>query len=316
MTRRTMLAATAAVAAIPLPARSQAYTTIRISVPAFGKGNAELLYGMQSGIFARHGLEVHLQTANSGSAIAAAVAGGAVDVGKSNLLTLIIAHARDIPFVCEAPASFYVSDLAPTVLVVAKDAPYQTGHDLLGKTVAVPSLGDLDAIATSAWIDQNGGDSTKVRFVELAAAATADALVAGRVDVASMTSETLQSALQSGKCRIFAHSYDAIAKKFVSTMYFTTSTYAKDNVDALARWRTALGEAIAYVNTHPAEMVPLIARFTGMDPKVVAGIQQVPLSVVIDPRQVQPLIDVAARYKTIPKGFDARDIVDPAIALH
>jgi hypothetical protein len=33
----------------------------------------------------------------------------------------------------------------------------------------------------------------------------------------------------------------------------------------------------------------------------------------LDPKEIQPVVDVAAKYKVIPASFDARDVCDPAI---
>src|ERR1700761_5817975 len=55
-----------------------------------------LLYAQSSGAFRNAGLEVTLQKASSGSAVAAAVAGAAIDVGKVASTTIVSAHAHGV----------------------------------------------------------------------------------------------------------------------------------------------------------------------------------------------------------------------------
>ena len=49
------------------------------------------------------GLDVDIQLLQSGSAVASAVAGGAIDIGLSSFVPLAVAHTKGIPFVIVAP---------------------------------------------------------------------------------------------------------------------------------------------------------------------------------------------------------------------
>ena len=65
------------------------------------------------------------------------------------------------------PGGLYTSKTPSTYLIVPKGSPYRTASDLNGKTVAVNTLRGLPQYGTQAWIDKNGGDSKRVKFVEL-----------------------------------------------------------------------------------------------------------------------------------------------------
>ena len=107
-----------------------------------------VIYAQQSGAFKRAGLDIQLTRATSGSAVAAGVAGGSIDIGKSSIVSIITAHAKGIPFVWIAPASIYNPAAPDGALIVATNSPIKTGRDLNGKIVATPALGDLNNIAT------------------------------------------------------------------------------------------------------------------------------------------------------------------------
>jgi NitT/TauT family transport system substrate-binding protein len=314
LTRAALLAAAGAVCVAPSSVRAQNLTTIRVGA-APDHNIVAVLWGVQSGIFQRLGLNVEVQKSNSGTAVSSALAGGSIEIGKANVLALSNAHLRGIPFVLQAPGSLYSSvppDVPSSSFVVAKDSPVSSGRDLNGKTVAVTALGDLYMVAGAAWIDQNGGDSRTVRFLELPNTATADAIAAGRVEAATLAYPALGDALGSGKCRSIGHSFDAIAKRFISTFYFSTADYAKKNGDVLAAFRKGLAESVIYCNAHSAEITPLLAKFIGMDPKAVAAMPREDLWSSLDVRLIQPVIDTAARYKGIPRAFPAREFIDPA----
>ncbi len=195
--RRTFLAAGAAVTLFPSRVRAQGLTKIRIAASADGSVIGAL-YGAQSGIFQKLGLDVQVTRASSGSAISAAVIGGSLELGKASLFGIIEGHVHGIPFVLQSGASTFDS-VAPTAgFLVAKNSPIRTGSDLNGKTVAVSSLGDLFAIASWAWVDQHGGDWRSIKLAELPASAAADAIAAGRVDAATLAVPTMSDAIASG----------------------------------------------------------------------------------------------------------------------
>jgi NitT/TauT family transport system substrate-binding protein len=310
--RTAFLTTGLAFAAFPSRLWAQSLTTLRVA----GSPDEDIigsLYGAQSGIFKKYGLDVVVTRANSGSAATAAVIGGSLEIGKSSLLGLIVAHTKNVPLVLEAPGSLYSSDAPSAALVVAKDSPIQSARDLNGATLAVPALGDLFTIVNSAWIDKNGGDLRTVKFVEFPGPASAEAIAAGRVAAATLAQPILNDALSGGKCRILGYSFNAIANHFMATSYFTTVAFAAQNADVLARFRKGLAEATAYAEAHRPEMVPLISKYSGVEAKVVATMPQAPLGTVLDPRLIQPMIDAAVKYKAIAASFPVRDMIDPII---
>lgn len=268
------------------------------------------LWGVQSGVFARAGITVELQRLNNGSAVAAGVIGGSIDVGKSSAFSLILAHTKGVPFVLESVTSTYDAAHPPNGFLVAKNGPIASAADLNGKTIAVPALGDLYALAISAWIDRNGGDAGSVAFVELAMPLTAAAIAGGRVAGALLPNPYAMQAVERGDVRIIGYPYSAIAPHFGVTFYFCSQSYALAHADELGRFRRGIAEATSYALAHKGQMVPIIAGYTGMSPEIVA---RMPYDVAagIDPAMIQPVIDFAAKYKFIPKAFPAADLIDP-----
>src|SRR5215469_2461454 len=92
-----------------------------------------VLYAQRAGLFAQAGLDVTLTRANSGPAIAAAVVGGALDIGDANIASIITAHTKGVPLVIVAPAAIYDPKTPDAVLLVANSSPIRTARDLLGK---------------------------------------------------------------------------------------------------------------------------------------------------------------------------------------
>jgi len=314
MNRREMLerAATMSLGAAALiqPERvlGQDITTL-IAASAPEDSVSAILWAQKSGIFRRNGLDVQLEAQRSGSTVAAAVAGGTYQLGKASITSLIAAHLRGVPFVVIAPSSIYEASKPNTGLLVKADSLIRTAADLNGKTVAVGALNDLYAIGTRLWMDKNGGDSTTLKLIEMPLNVIPGALDGGRIDAGASDTPALQDAIDSGKARLLSHMQDAFGVNFLVTAWFTTTDFVAKNRVAVRSFVKAFRESAVYVNAHHADTVDMIAKFTAVDPSVVAKMARVTVGTKLDPKLIQPVINACAKYKAIASAFDARDLL-------
>lgn len=311
--RRTMVLASAALClrganatAAPLPVLKVAGVPEESVTPA--------LWARQSGLFRRYGVDVVIDPQRSGSAIAAGVAGGAYAIGKSSIVALITAHAKGIPFVLVAPGGLYEA-ANPTIGLIAKtDGPIRSAADLNGKTVAVSSLNDLYTVATKAWVDLHGGDSSTLKLVELPLSAVAESIATGRIDAGGDGTPQIEEDVGSGKVRILGRLYDAIAPVFMYTAWFAMRDFLNANRPAAQGFARAMRDAARYVNGHHQQTIDVLAKFTAVDPGIIAKMQRATEGTTLDPRLLQPVIEVCAKYKVIPAPFDAREMIATGLA--
>jgi ABC-type nitrate/sulfonate/bicarbonate transport system substrate-binding protein len=306
MKRTAFLAGTAA---LPLAASAQSLTQITVA-SAPNDDLAGLLWALETGAFRKAGLDVVVQKANSGSAVAAAVAGGAVNIGKSSLVSLLTGRSKGIEFVLVAPAGIYNGDAPTAGLIAPVNSTIKTGKDCNGKIMGVGALNDLTALGTMAWVDATGGDWKSLRYVELPATAMAAAVEAGRVDAGTLPNPQFGQALASGRVRLLAYPNTAIARRFLQAGFFATADYIAKNKTAVATFRRVVDEASAYANDHRSELVPVISKFTGVEPATILSLPQQILATSLDIRLIQPLVDAAIKFNFVPAGFTAASMID------
>jgi NitT/TauT family transport system substrate-binding protein len=194
-------------------------------------------------------------------------------------------------------------------LIVSAGSPIKTARDLAGKIVAVPALSDLNAVATRAWVDQNGGDSKTLQFVEVPVSAQLAALDNGRIAAAGIINPFLGEAISSGKARILAPFYSAIASKFMLSGWFTTVAFAEQHRDAIAKFQRLIETMSAYTNAHRTETVPLLATWSAIPLEQAARAPRMTNGTRIAAEDIQPVIDLLAKYAVIPKTFDAHEMI-------
>lgn len=290
------------------PPRAQEMLTIRVGA-APDDQSKPILYGVQAGLFARTGLNVQLVAlTGGGAAIAAAVIGGSLELGKSNSLELIVGHARGLPFTIVAPGAGTGTGDRNGAIIVAAKSPVRSARDLNGKTVGVISLVTIQTIAVRTWIDANGGDSQSVRFLEVPPSATHAALDQGRVDAASVLEPILSQAVGAG-ARVLSYPYGSIAPHFDGADYFTTLDYAAKRRDVVERFARVMHDANVYIAAHEAETNGLVAAYTKIEPAVLANMAHSERPAYLDPAALQALIDQAAKYKYIARPFPAQELI-------
>jgi NitT/TauT family transport system substrate-binding protein len=294
----------AALGAFALGTRAQAQTPAAINVGAgLIESHAEGYYAQELGFFKQRRLDVTMHTLRNGAAIAAAVAGGDLQIGCSTVLQLAQAHARGLPYVIVVPAGVHDGRYVHTAsIVVAADSAIAGPKDLAGKIVAVSTLGGLDQLATLALIDRSGGDSSATRFVEIPPSAMVEALAAGRVAAASIEEPELSAA--GTRVRRIGDGLDAISKVFVTTAWFTTNDWLAANKDVARRFSDAIFAAGAWAMANPEKAATVLAKYLNF--KEPRSIQ--PFATKRDFGAMAALMTTAARYKLVP-AVNARDFV-------
>ncbi len=300
------LSAPGSLAAAPLE-------TLRIQTIATDDATP-ILYAQRAGLFAKAGVDVQLEKAGSGAAIAAAVLAGSFDIGLSNLVTLMNAHTRGVGFTLLAAAGVYKSKTPFSELVVARDSTAVSGKDLNGKTIATPALDSLSTLVISAWVDKHGGDSRTLKFVEIPISAAPAALELHRIDASLMNDTVLASALAAGTVRVLAPAMDAVAPEFPYSGWFASSAWAAQHRELVKSFARVVAESTAYTNAHHAETAAMLAAFTGQTLDVVERSNRPETGTELRLSQIQPLIDLAAKYKIISHTFPAQELVDPSVA--
>jgi NitT/TauT family transport system substrate-binding protein len=300
-----------------LPARALAQTAppaltpIRVAVIGYADATSLPVYAQASGIYKKYGLDATVTSFNGGGAIIAAVAGGSLEMGFSNLVSAASALQRGIPIVVLAPAAIF-DDKNPVdnALVKAHGSKLKTGADLTGKAVAVTTLGGGLQLAASAWIDKTGGDSKSVHFVELPNSEMPAALKAGRIDAAMISEPALSQA--KADVDLLADAFGAIAPRYTLGVFVASKTWVAANPDAAHRFVEAMVEAARWANTHHAETAKILAPFLGTDPAGIAATARSTFGDTLTYALLQPQLDVAYKYGQLKAPYDTHQIVTDA----
>jgi len=311
--RRTFLvtgAAAAIVARSSAGAFAQADDAVPVRIGTPGQqGNAGVYFADDLGYFKNAGLVVAITaiTSGSGAAVVAAVTGGSLDIGNADLISIAAAREHGVEVSCIAPGVLWFGAQPTGAIIVSKTSTMRVPRDLEGKTIAVPSIAGLSRISIDQWLDGLGLNRASVKYVEMPSASVPPAVARGTVDAALITEPTLSLSLTDN--RIFASPYDAIARVFVQTAWFASDGWIAKNPRSVRRFALAIRDAQRWANRHPHDATVLFERHSGLTPEMLKNAVPSHYGEVLDPAQMQPVLDVASKYHAIPQTIAASELI-------
>lgn len=254
--------------------------------------------------------------AQGGPASLVALAGGSVELGSAATAAVLNAIAAGNDFVAAFPSNG-INDEAQSIFYVLDDSPIKTIEDIVGKTIAVNTLGaHLDYVVREA-LHQKGLPENSANLIVVPGPQLEQVLRSGQVDVSAFgywQTTFTGAALQNGGLRAVFDDTDVlgeIAGGFI--------VLRRDWIEAHPEEAKAFVEgsvkALDYARENPEETKAIFARVLaerGENPEVAQffagyGVRAGGLPVE---RDVQFWIDVLERQGTVEKGrLVAKDIL-------
>jgi NitT/TauT family transport system substrate-binding protein len=265
-------------------------------------------YALDKGFFTGAGLNVDLETVSNGAAIAAGVSSGALDVGIAPPAVLANATLHGLPFVMIAGAGLATPASRNLHIIVARNSPIRTPKDLEGKTIGVNGLGIYDDYI-DAWFEQSGADVKRVRLVEVNFNEMVPALDRGTIDAALIVEFSLVAARKQYDPRVIFEIESVVAPRFLNSAWFTTRDFAQRNPDLVRRFTTAIYAAQKWANAHQSDSAAILAKYSKIDPAIIRAMARVVWADALRPAEIQPVLDIAAKYGALARPVSASTLI-------
>ncbi len=267
------------------------------------------MFGIDEGFFKQNGLDVDVQYFNNGATITSAILAGSLDIGLVDIISVASAHVHGLPVIYLAPAMINSEKIPTYGIIVRGDSPIREPKDLTGKIVAVNGLKNVSQIPIAAWIDNNGGDSTAVKWVELGIPIMGATLERGTVDAISPSEPFFSETLKSGTNRPIFMSHNAVAPAYLLSGWVTTRDWIAKNPELARHFATAIRQINDWTNKNPGPSAVILSKYTKVPVADIEHMHRGAFPTTFDLGLVQPIIDAAVKYGVFPTGFPAAEIV-------
>ena len=308
---RAMKGGIAATGALMLP-WDLALAQAKLNVGTMKIGDLSPFFiAQERGFFKDAGLDLNVTAMVGGAAIQPALASGALNIGWSNVISIYQGHLEGFDFRFIANGAINKRGTNDVFgFQVAEESPIKSAKDLGGKTIAANTLGSIIQASGQHWIDNNGGDSSKVKWVEIPFPQMEPALVQKHIDafVAVEPFVTVPSKVNK-KTRVLGYPLGGIAPRLLIAAYFCSEAWTQKNGDTVKAFITALGRGIDAHNANTEEAKATIAKNTGLKPEFLQLMALPAFERRILESDLQPLMDVAFQYKLIGRKFPPREVI-------
>ena len=273
--------------------------------------NAALYRAHGAGYFTERKLAATLSPVQSGAAAVPLLLNGQLQFTAADPVAAIVAVSRNVPITIVAPGNVASGDpaLDATAILVKGDGPVQSARDLAGRTVAVNALNGLSHISTLRTVDQDGGTSSAVRFVELPLPQMVDAVARGQVDAAVVNEPFATEGKEAGLRKI-ASPFAVALPGVPQLVYIAAKPYAAQNPQVVQAFSEAIMEANGYLATHPDEVRTIGRTSTQTPPEQLDKIMLPTYTAEpVDRDVLAALMELMVRYGALPAPVDVDDLL-------
>jgi len=272
--------------------------------------NAAMFVAMEKGFFKAEGLDLETLPLAGGAPIINGVVSGDLQFGWTNVISLYQARVGGFDFKLIAGGATNVKAKHEShAIQVAQNSPVKTAKDLEGKTVAVNTLNNIVHLMAMAWIDKNGGSSSKVKFVEVPFPQMAATLSAGKLDAISVHEPFATAAIEKGGARVLAQPWGDVLPKFLIASWFASEKWLVKNKETGQAFVRAIGRGIDAIQADPEGSRAAMVKWAGLNPDLAGKIGLPVFEKGIAEKDLQATIDLTLKYKLIAKAFKARDVI-------
>jgi NitT/TauT family transport system substrate-binding protein len=262
---------------------------------------------IQQGFFQAEGLNVTPRV--MGANPVAGIVGGDFDTGGVTWTAFLLATNRGVPLVPLSEADRGAKGQA--LFMVKNDSPIKTMDDLIGKKIAVVTVGGACDLILNDVLNKKGLDYKSIGYTVMGVPDMAPTVLRGCVD-AACTPEPLLSVVQAqGELRsvfdLFSGQYDG----FPLVGFPVTQKFAESNPNTVAALQRALAKGLKFAHDNQDKLRDIFPTFTTLKPELARKIVLSHTPEQSDFTQLKTIGDLMDRLQMLPGKTKLPDVATP-----
>jgi NitT/TauT family transport system substrate-binding protein len=294
---------------LALAGSAAAQTKIQIGCTATSDC-ASAMVAVDEGIFKKHGLEAEMTPIGINSNIPAAILSNSIQIGGPTSTVFLQAVDGGLDLVAIAGASVMNPTSNGNITAFVRNGiTIKEPRDFVGKKVGAPGLNAFLHVLFVKWLVEKGVDPKSVNFVEVTFPTMSDIIKSGGVD-AVLTAEPLVTRMtNAGLGSVGARYAVELGRTDPIIFYATSRDWAEKNPAVVKKFRDAIAEAAAIVNSDCEKASISIAKFTKQPLELVKSTPPNQSEPMLKPAQLAWWIDVMSSQKMLQSKLDTAKLV-------
>lgn len=278
---------------------------------------AHLYVGLSKGYFQAEGLDLELIPRKGGAVILPDLQHGDLDVGFTNVVSLISVDAH-----LQQENDRYIWSL---IGATYERSPTATNHALLvrrNSTIKPADLGltstrigvnttrNIEELILRRYLRNHGVNATTLNLISIPFPEMLPALESGSIDVAAVVEPFIEPALRTGKFRLLSKHYQDRATETLVATYAVSTKWQRENPDAARRFKAAFRAADRFIREHPTDTRKAIGQYTSISDRDLAVMGMPAFAERLSEVRLNEIAELMKTYRFI----DSSAVVRPMLA--
>ncbi|MGH2967522.1 MAG: ABC transporter substrate-binding protein [Solirubrobacteraceae bacterium] len=291
------------------PAGGEGGTTKLTVQETAGVPSAFVAFGIEKGMFSEQKLEIELEPTQGGAATIPALVSGDIQIGGSNVVSLLLAAGKGLPVRAIAGGTSAQGEGEEDFGALLVGKGIERPSDLEGKTVAVNTLDNIAEVVVKAALEKQGVDVSTLKLSEVPFPEMAPAVEKGAVDAAFSIEPFVTQSVGDG-AKVLGYSYVETEGDMQVGAYATTTRFAQENEDAIRRFQTAIGETAGYVSAHEDEFRAFLTKSAKIAPALARKIVLPQWTGEVNADSVQNTAALMQKYGIVEQAVPAEKLLE------
>lgn len=286
-------------------------TSVHIAETA-GIPSSFLDYGKSKGFFSKRGLDLKIDTSVGGAAVVPALISGSIQIGGSNITSVLLASSKGLPLVVIAGGTYATETPKEdfSAVLAGPSSGITSASDLAGKTIAVNTLRNIGDITIKASLEKQGVDVKGIKFVEAGFPDMLSLLAKGDVDAAWEIEPFVTIGRSQGFKPVLWPYVEAKPGLMVGS-YITSRKYLADHADVVKAFRDGVTETAKALDSDPVAFRAAIPNLTKTKPEVAQKMILPQWKGTVDVDSLKWMADEMNKYGLVDKDIDVQAVVTP-----
>jgi NitT/TauT family transport system substrate-binding protein len=255
-------------------------------------GSAPIYVAQEQGCFEDAGLSVTIEEV-VGPAAVAALQNGQNQFASLGATVVLTAASQGVPLgvVSARTRTADEAEADEQAFMVMPDSDIEGPEDLSGRTVATQTLGSANTLMARATVDQLGGDSSSIEFIDIPFPDMMAALRSGSVDAAAVSEPFVTSMEEAGAVRLFGIGAEAFEESAPIGVIAALQDYIAENPDQVEAFQEAMTCAVEWIQEDEQRFREYLPTITELTPEQAAAMTLPTFTTEIDEDGLQVLTD-------------------------
>lgn len=218
------------------------------------------------GYFKQYGITPKTEIIAGGATLVPALQSGAMNIGFSNIVSVLQAGQAHLPVECVAGTLRKPLQGANLALVVSPKyaSTITSASGLVGQKIAVNTLDNINQLVADVWLAHHGVNPASVTYVGINFPDMPAAIAQGQV-AAAITDEPFTTIVVGAGAKVLdPHPYSLINPSPVFSCWLAATSWVNSHKTVVRDYVKALNQATAYLDAHPDYLRSILPKYTSL----------------------------------------------------